>query len=255
MSLSFRERLKLRWKRKRLLWRAFRSRHALARYNVQTKKIFEEQILCFAVLRNEAERLPHFLEYHRNLGVGHFLIVVNASTDDSLPILEAQPDVSVWTTSAGYKAARFGMNWTNWLLRKYGTGKWCLTLDADELLVYPHMEIQTVAKLSEELDARGEDAFGALMIDLYPKGPLGSQKFQVGQNPLDTLPYFDPHPHRMQRQQPMNNLWVQGGVRDRVFFSDQPARAPTLNKIPLVKWRRSYVYVNSTHSMLPRKLN
>ena len=51
------------------------------------------------------------------------------------------------------------------------------------------------------------------------------------------------------------NLWIQGGPRARKFFSDQPWRAPALNKIPLVKWDRDYVYVSSTHTVLPRGLN
>ena len=40
-----------------------------------------------------------------------------------------------------------------------------------------------------------------------------------------------------------------------MFFSDQPENAPALNKIPLVKWHRSYVYASSTHALLPRGLN
>ena len=53
----------------------------------------------------------------------------------------------------------------------------------------------------------------------------------------------------------MRNRWVQGGVRDRVFFQARPQRAPTLNKLPLVRWRRGFAYVNSTHSALPPRLN
>lgn len=41
----------------------------------------------------------------------------------------------------------------------------------------------------------------------------------------------------------------------RTFFADKPAMAPALNKIPLVKWHRSYAYVSSTHMLLPRGLN
>ena len=35
--------------------------------------------------------------------------------------LLAQPDVSLWSTDASYKAARFGMDWINHLLRRHGT--------------------------------------------------------------------------------------------------------------------------------------
>ena len=51
------------------------------------------------------------------------------------------------------------------------------------------------------------------------------------------------------------NLWIQGGPRARTFFSDDPAAAPALNKIPLVKWNMRYVYRSSTHNLLPRGLN
>ena len=40
-----------------------------------------------------------------------------------------------------------------------------------------------------------------------------------------------------------------------MFFADAPERAPALNKVPLVKWHRSYAYVSSNHSLLPRGLN
>ena len=53
----------------------------------------------------------------------------------------------------------------------------------------------------------------------------------------------------------MGNLWIQGGPRARVFFADAPDRAPTLNKLPLVRWNRRFAYVNATHSLLPPRLN
>ena len=125
----------MRWKRRRLLWRAFRSRHALTPLHDRTAAIRPGDVLAFCVLRNEAERLPHFLSHYRRLGVAHFLVVDNASDDGSAALLDA-PDISVWQTGASYKAARFGLDWLNWLLLRHGHGHWCLTVDADEILVY-----------------------------------------------------------------------------------------------------------------------
>jgi len=34
-----------------------------------------------------------------------------------------------------------------------------------------------------------------------------------------------------------------------------PEKAPALNKVPLIKWRRRYTYASSTHMVLPRGLN
>ena len=251
--VSLRDRLRLRLKRRRLQWRAFRSRHDLGRTSL--RPIPAEGVLAIAVIRNEIERLPHWLDHHRALGVAHFLIVDNASDDGTAALLAAQPDVSLWTTSTSYRASRFGLDWANWLLRRHGVGRWCLTLDADELFRFPHDDRASLSDLTAELDRRGAPALGALMVELYPEGPLAPDPLPGFADALARLAWFDAQGYRMQIQQPMRNRWVQGGPRDRAFFADQPHRAPTLNKLPLIRWRRGYVYVNSTHSALPAALN
>ena len=246
---------RLRWKRRRLLWRALRARHQLSLLQDHTKRIRPDDVLVFLVLRNESSRLPHFMEYYRRLGAGHFLIVDNDSTDGSTELLQGQQDVSLWKTLASYKASRFGLDWSNWLLLRYGHGHWCLTVDADELLAYDGMAQHDLLDLTHHLDQRALTGFGALMLDLYPKGPLSEQAYHPGQDPLEVLRFFDPGPYRARRQTPMGNLWMQGGVRERVFFKEEPKRSPTLNKIPLMRWHRRFAYVNSTHSLLPPRLN
>ncbi|MEX0304856.1 MAG: glycosyltransferase family 2 protein [Leisingera sp.] len=246
---------RMRWKRRRMLWRSLRARRQLAKVADRTGQIPRQGVLVFTVLRNENTRLPYFLDYYRRLGAVHFLAVDNGSEDGSAEMLAAQPDVSLWQTGGSYRETRFGLDWLGWLLIRYGHGRWCLTVDADELLVYSGMERHGLAELTKHLERRGQDGFGTLMLDLYPKGPLGAQNYAPGQDPCGVLDWFDPGPYRAVRQQPMGNLWLQGGVRERVFFPHEPERSPTLNKIPLVRWNRRYAYVNSTHSLLPPALN
>ena len=246
---------RMRWRRRRLLVRAIRKRRELTPRRIAVDQIAPGDHLAFATVRNERTRLPYFLDYHRALGVDHFLIVVNDSSDGTSEFLAAQPDVSVWTTNAGYKRARFGMDWLNWLLLRYGHGHWCLTLDADELFVCAGLPDIGLRGLTSRLDQGGAVSFGALMIDLYPKGTIGSGHYKPGQDPLEVIPYFDATNHRATYRADMQNLWIQGGVRDRVFFADRPHRAPTLSKVPLVKWNRRFAYVSSTHTLLPRRLN
>ena len=207
------------------------------------------------VVRNEADRLPHFLAYYRALGVDHFLIVDNGGTDETPDLLSQQPDISLWRTDHSYRLSRFGVDWLTVLQIRYGGGHWCLTVDADELLVYPNCESSDLKALTSELSRRGQDALGVIMLDMFPKGPISDVTYSDADDPIQTLPWFEATGYRTQTHETYENEWIQGGVRDRFFFAAEPSRAPTLNKFPLVKWNKRYAYVNSTHQVLPIRLH
>lgn len=248
-------RYKLRLKRRRLLWRCLRARHHLRKRVDRTDTICDGDILSVAVLRNEMKRLPFFLEHYRELGVAHFLIVDNDSTDGSAEFLRDQPDVSLWQTSASYRDSRFGVDWAGWLLMRYGHGHWCLTVDADEILTFPHADERDLRDLTAWLDLHGEPAFGATMLDMYPKGPLGDATYQPGSDPFAVLDWFDGQGYTWEFQPRFSNISIRGGVRKRLFFADEPEHAPHLHKVPLVRWDRRFAYVSSTHIALPQSLN
>jgi hypothetical protein len=245
----------LRLARRRWLVRAFRKRRELRPIADQTAQIGRSAILLFSTMRNERIRLPYFLKYYRDLGVNHFLIVDNDSSDGTREYLAAQPDVSLWHSTASYKRARFGMDWINWLLLRYGHNHWCLTVDPDEFFVYPFCDTRPLRALTDWLDASSIKSFSAMLLDMYPKGPFDLIPYREGQDPIAHAPYFDSGNYVIERNRRFGNLWIQGGPRARMFFADLPERAPALNKIPLVKWQRPYAYVSSTHMLLPRGLN
>jgi hypothetical protein len=109
--------------------------------------------------------------------------------------------------------------------------------------------------LTDWLDANETRSFGAMLLDMYPKGPILDQTYRSGQDPLEIASWFDPGNYTFEPNDRFRNLWIQGGPRARVFFAKTPRRAPALNKIPLVKWKRGYTYISSTHMLLPRGLN
>jgi len=246
---------RLRLQRKRWRLRAFRKRRELAQVQDNTDAVVDGDILLFATLRNERVRLPYFLKYYRDLGVSHFFFVDNDSDDGSLEYLIGQKDVSVWHTQAGYKRARFGVDWLNWLQMRHAHGHWSLAVDIDEFFVYPFCDTRPIRALTDWLDASSIRSFGAMMLDMYPKGQMDAQPYIEGQDPFEIASWFDSGNYMISKNTFMGNLWIQGGPRARVFFADQPEKAPALNKVPLVKWDRSYAYVSSTHMLLPRGLN
>ena len=182
-------------------------------------------------------------------------MVDNASTDGSADFLAHQPDVSLWTTDASYKGARFGMDWMNWLLFRYGHRHWCLTVDPDEFLIYPHCDSRPLRALTDWMQASGMRSFPAMLLDMYPKGAIDDQVYHEGQDPFEVVRWFDPANYTIRKNNYYGNLWIQGGPRMRAFFPFDPVSSPALNKTPLVRWHRRYVYASSTHMLLPRGLN
>lgn len=246
---DLRMRLKARRLQARALWKARELRP------LKHGRWGADAILLFATLRNEAARLPWFLDHYRRLGVTHFLLIDNDSDDGTRVLLLDQPDASIWHTRASYKAARFGQDWISALMLRYGTGRWCVQADADELLIYPHWQTRPLPALCDWLDRTGQRSLAAMMLDLYPKGALDAPAHEPGSDPLDVLTWFDAGNYTLRHNALLDCLLMQGGARARQFFASTPNRAPTLTKLPLVKWGRDSVWINSTHSALPRRLN
>jgi len=250
---------RMRWKRKRLLFRALRKRRQLHEVANRAARIDPGDILLFSTVRNEITRLPHFMEHYRRLGIGHFLFVDNGSSDGTARYLLEQGaehgDVSLWQTEHSYRLSRFGMDWLTWLMIRFAHGHWTLTVDADEMLIYPDWNRRDLHALTSHLDATGRRSMGVLMLELYPRGRLGAATYRPGQDPTETLCWFDPAGYATRYQAKLDNILIRGGVRARVFFAEDPQKAPTLSKTPLVRWSRRYAWVSSTHSLLPRRLN
>lgn len=253
--MSILQSYRLRLRRKRWELRARRKERELTCVVDNAQKLPRDGVVLLATVHNEYPRLPYFLEYYRKLGVAHFIFVDNASTDETIEFLRQHKDVSVWKADGDYKSARFGVDWITVLQNKYCLNRWTLVVDADELFVYPYCDTRPIDALTCWLDDSGVRSFGAMLLDMYPKGPISDAVCAIGQDPLDVSHWFDAGNYSYQPNEKMGNLWIQGGVRMRCFFRDRPSVAPALNKIPLVKWQKGYVYDSSTHMLLPRGLN
>lgn len=205
-------------------------------------QIGNDTILLFMRIRNEELRLPWMLTYYRALGVGAFFIVDNHSSDGSTEYLLAQDDVFLFHTTQSYAAANYGMAWINTLLDDFAMGHWAITVDADEMLVYPASETTGLDMLTRYLDTTGADSLRAPLLDMYSAQPIREAHYNKGTNFLDTCSYFDTGSFSADGRK---------GPRQRVFWGDdrelQGARPPYLVKVPLVKWQPKHRYKASTH--------
>ncbi|MEM8859063.1 MAG: glycosyltransferase family 2 protein [Chloroflexota bacterium] len=229
-------------------WSGARDTYGMERMDHNQIDLAPRDIICCLVLRNEYLRLPYFLTYYRQLGIKHFFVVDNGSDDGSVEFLLNQPDVYLWQTYMSFNRANFGSAWFEILLQKYGIGRWCLTLDADELVTFQAAENHQLIDLCDALDQQGKLAASGLMLDMYGQKPLSQTIYQAGQNFLEVCHYFDRTPYHDEYPAPrpfFNQDYQFGGMRKRVFGEDVEY---LVTKTPLIKYKLDTVMVGGQHS-------
>lgn len=205
-------------------------------------------VLC-AVIRNEAHRLPFFLEYYRKLGITRFFFIDNDSSDQSLSFLLQQEDTHVFLCKERYSESFYGVHWINQILDDYASGHWVCVVDADELLVYPNSEKIKLPELTQYLESQGSRGLMTFLLDMYADGPLNQIQYTSGSSFMECCPHFDSDSYEFSESGPFKYIPQRGGVRSRLFFQGKLQRGnpPFLPKIPLVFWTGEPKYKASTH--------
>jgi glycosyltransferase involved in cell wall biosynthesis len=204
---------------------------------------------------NEARRMPFLLRYYRAMGFEHFVILDNKSADGLQEQLAEEPDVSLFFTKSSFKNARFGMDWINYLLAKYCVGKWILHVDADEFLVFPHCDTRGISGLTSYMEKNQQVSLQCLMLDMYSDKKIEDNICAVDEDPASICPFFDETGY-VTYYDPMNETFaIKGGVRGRIYFSDNLWKGPALNKTPLVRWQPHYAFLKCAHELWPASVN
>ena len=86
----------------------------MRRLDNRSLRLDADEILAFVCVRDEALRLPWFLEYYRQAGVDHFFVVDNGSSDGSTDYLLSQPDVFLYGSS-GFLVGGTGRGAASWV--------------------------------------------------------------------------------------------------------------------------------------------
>ena len=185
-------------------------------------------VLCMALAHNEARRAEDFLRHYRRLGVVHFLILDDHSTDGTLELMREQPDVSLFTPN-GTNYREHKVDWRNDILGAHADGRWVLVPDLDELFVYPHCDAQALGAFTDHLTREGAEAVFAPMVEMYADARLDEPVYQPGASMLAAFPFFDADGYRLvaakrkhRKHFPIPALDMHGGPRERLFYNFSP---------------------------------
>ncbi|MFT4097318.1 MAG: glycosyltransferase family 2 protein [Rhodoblastus sp.] len=204
---------------------------------------------------NEFERLEYFFEYYRKMGVEHFLAVDNNSTDQSAAFLKDQPDVTYFHTTESYASSKAGRLWTSELANHYCIDRWCLTLDLDELFVFPGDRFARLTDLCDYCDQHGYEGVFTVFLDMYSEKSLAEAVYRPGQPFLEVCDHFETDGYTLTQPLHFPHVGVFGGPRQRIFWeAGKRGKGPSMRKLPLVKWKPGFRYLHSTHSATPTHL-
>ncbi len=243
----------------RALWRQRKQRHyipiiapydepLLERKDALAMALKVDEIQLFTAIRNEAWRLPWFLDYYRGIGVDRFFFVDNGSNDGSLDYLLQQPDVHVFWTAQSYAAAYSGMQWINHLVQRYGRDAWVIYADVDEALVYPGVESRGLRSLTDYMTRHDQEALPGFMLDMFSDAPAPSSETGEPNDFVADYPLFDPSitrntiPH-------CPYTYVRGGARQAFGWGE------ILTKVPLIRGGRDIDFLMSSHRISPARLS
>jgi hypothetical protein len=217
------------------------------------------EIHAFACIRDENARLPFLLDYHRKLGIDRFFFIDNGSTDGSLEYLLDQGDCHVFTCSGNFFSSNVEPPvWSNALRNTYCADHWCLSLDADELFVFPHSEFVSIRRLCDFLEQEGKDALPALVVDMYGSAPVRSAVYRRGESFLDACPFFDQElGYEMMVDGACPPVLTFSRFRERAFWTGthRRQRPPCITQVPLVRWHRGMAYQVAQHMLNTGRLS
>lgn len=187
---------------------------------------------CCAVvlMKDGAYFLKGLLAHHRAIGVTHFLVVDNGSTDGGPQQLANEPDVTVLENRL--PVAEFEVLMRSLLPRRFVQGGWFLIVDTDEMFDPPPGCEGRIRPLLRYMLASGHTALLAHALDMFgdAKAEVTAQwsyseaverlcLYSLGQ--LDRIDYRDPDFElayflKDNRTDVAMHFW-QGGMRREVF--------------------------------------
>jgi len=226
----------LRSRIRRRLAKAFFGRR-LIHVDAQSIPKTPGEIRLFMVVRNEALRIPYLMRYYAELGVDRFFVIDNGSTDDTIAILRDSDCTHVFSTADSYGATECGVVWVEYLMDRHARNQWCVIVDSDELLVYPHYEAVGLRQLCRFLDWEGVTAMHSLLLDMYSDRSIEETIYAPGNSFLDICRYFETG-NRVRRA---DGYW-EGGVRRRIFGAQN-----LLSKHNVVKHVPGSMVLGGTH--------
>src|SRR5215218_5148416 len=129
-----------------------------------------DELVVVCLVRDGRPYVKSFVEHYASMGTKHIFFLDNESTDGTVEALKKYDNVTVLRTALPFK--RYALLVRQYLIERFGRGRWCLCVDIDELFDYPYADIVGLSSLLGYLNERSYTAVAAQMLDMFPEEPL-----------------------------------------------------------------------------------
>ncbi|MBA3635725.1 MAG: glycosyltransferase family 2 protein [Rubrobacteraceae bacterium] len=197
----------------------------------------EEELVVVCLVRDGQTWLEAFIEHYFSLGAKHIVFLDNGSSDATVSVAASYDNVTVLRSTLPFK--RYELLLRQYLIERFGRGRWSLCVDVDELFDYPYSDVIGLDSLLGYLNTKSYTAVAAQMLDMFPEESLAGgagrpeESFRARHILCDLSALrrkdIDKHSGR-------NNVFdgadidcLAGGIRETVF-----GVMPRLTKFPLV---------------------
>ncbi|KRE12010.1 hypothetical protein ASE63_20025 [Bosea sp. Root381] len=200
-----------------------------------------EQPIVLSVMRNERPRIADFLQHYRRLGIRHFAIIDNGSTDGTREYLAAEPEVRLFAAEGRFDWRR-KHGWIMHVIERFGRDRWYLLCDADEHCVFAGSDAAPLSRLVSLLDSQGRRRARGALVDMYREGPMAAWARPPDEPLRAWYPFFDAGTYREHRNVRLTSR--SGGPRQRAMGHLDPEFRPELTKYPLFRLATGEVAYN-----------
>jgi hypothetical protein len=222
----------------------FRVRHISGPTALSPK---HDELVVTCLMRNGELHISSFLEHYRSLGVAHFVVLDNGSTDKSIEMLSREDDVTLLQTSAPNHA--YDKTMKRFLAKQYCQGHWCLCADIDELFHYPLSRYIPLRSFIQYLEVGAYNAVITQMLDMFSEIPFhklvsnANDRLREKYNLYDLSEvYTTEYSFGIVPDERIRMHW--GGIRKQVFGTDNGLTKVSLFFMdtsikPFVKWHHA----------------
>ncbi len=129
-----------------------------------------DELVVLCLVRNGRPYVRSFVEHYSSMGAKHMVFLDNGSTDGTVEALKNYDNMTVLRTDLSFKTYQMPMK--QYLIERFGGGRWSLFVDIDELFDYPYSDVISLGSLLRYLSERSYTAVVAQMLDMFPEKPL-----------------------------------------------------------------------------------